>query len=119
VIIRNYEDIEAVELMEGVRKRVVIGDNEGAPNFIMRIFDLNPGVSSPHHAHPWEHEVFVLNGEAVVKDDLDGETPIKEGDTIFIPANEKHCLINKGEDIFRFICLIPAGVKETEAQNVQ
>jgi len=31
VIIRNYEDIEAVELMEGVRKRVVIGDNEGAP----------------------------------------------------------------------------------------
>ena len=119
MIVRNYEEIEAVELMEGVKKRVVIGDDEGAPNFIMRIFDLNPGAASPYHIHPWEHEVFVLKGEAVIKDDTDGETPIGEGDTIFIPANGKHCLVNKGKDIFRFICLIPTGVKETDAQNVQ
>jgi quercetin dioxygenase-like cupin family protein len=51
VIINNYEDIEALEIMEGVKKRVIIGDKEGAPNFIMRIFDLDPGKSSPFHDH--------------------------------------------------------------------
>jgi len=47
MIIRHYEDVEAVEMMKGVKKRVVIGDREGAPNFIMRIIELEPGASSP------------------------------------------------------------------------
>jgi quercetin dioxygenase-like cupin family protein len=118
MIIRNYEDVEAVELMEGVKKRVVIGDKEGAPNFIMRIFELQPGASSPFHIHPWEHEVFILKGVAAVKGNTDDEAQVKEGDTIFIPPDEKHSLINKGKGIFRFMCLIPTGVDETRAQNV-
>jgi len=118
MIINHYEDIEAVELMEGVKKRVVIGDNEGAPTFIMRIFDLDPGKSSPYHIHPWEHEVFVLQGRAVVTNDTGDQISIEEGHTIYIPPNEKHCLTNKGAGTFRFMCLIPRGVEETEAQNI-
>ncbi len=117
MIIRNYEDVEAVELMEGVKKRVVIGDKEGAPNFIMRIFELEPGASSPFHIHPWEHEVFILKGVAAVKGNT-GDKMVREGDTIFIPPDEKHSLINKGEGIFRFMCLIPTGVEENKAHNV-
>jgi quercetin dioxygenase-like cupin family protein len=111
VIIHNYEDIEALEIMEGVKKRVIIGDKEGAPNFIMRIFDLDPGKSSPFHDHYWEHEIFVLKGNAVVKNAAEEEMPIREGDAVLIQPHEKHCLTNKGEDIFRFICLIPKGAE--------
>ncbi|TFG37193.1 MAG: cupin domain-containing protein [Syntrophobacterales bacterium] len=111
MIIRNYEDVEAQEMMEGVRKRVVIGENEGAPNFIMRIFELDPGASSPFHTHSWEHEIFVLKGSAAVRDAADEETPIGEGDTVLIPPEEKHCLTNRGDDTFRFICLIPKGAE--------
>jgi quercetin dioxygenase-like cupin family protein len=118
MIIHHYEDIEAVELMEGVRKRVVIGDNEGAPTFIMRIFDLDPGKSSPFHIHPWEHEIFVIKGGAVVTDDAGQKTQVIEGDTVFIPPGEKHCLTNNSDGIFRFMCLIPRGVEESEAQTI-
>jgi len=111
LIRRHYEDVEAVEIMKGVKKRVVIGEQEGAPNFIMRIFDLEPGASSPLHEHPWEHEVFVLKGKAAARDSAGDETPVGEGTTIFIPPGEEHCLINKGEGVFRFMCLIPTGVE--------
>ena len=109
--IRNYNEVEAVELMEGVKKRVAIGPDEGAPNFIMRIFDVEPGFSSPYHDHPWEHEIFIINGQGTVKDVAQEESPIREGDTIFIPSDEKHCIINTGESTLRFMCLIPTGVE--------
>jgi len=116
VIIRHYEDVEAVQMMEGVKKRVVIGEREGAPNFIMRIFDLEPGASSPLHEHPWEHEIFVLEGRAVARNSEGVETPIREGDTIFIPPGEEHCLTNRGEGAFRFMCLIPTGAEPAPPQ---
>jgi quercetin dioxygenase-like cupin family protein len=112
MIIRHYENAEAVELMTGVRKRVVIGNDEGAPNFIMRIFDLDPSASTPFHVHDWEHEIFIIQGSGAVKNAGGEETPIESGFTIFIPPNEKHCLINKGSGVMRFICLIPAGVEK-------
>jgi len=118
MIVRHYEDIESVELMDGVKKRVVIGEKEGAPTFIMRIFELDPGKSSPFHIHPWEHEVFVLDGNAVVINDDGEEIPLREGDTIFIPSDEKHCLSNRSNALFRFMCLIPMGVEETDAKDV-
>ena len=65
--IRHYRDVPATEPMPGVKKRVVIGPDEGAQNFIMRIFEVAPGLTSPDHAHPWEHEIFVLSGEGAVR----------------------------------------------------
>ena len=111
MIIRHYEDVKATQMMAGVKKRVVIGEDEGAPNFIMRIFDLDPGASSPLHEHPWEHEIFVLQGEAVARNGKGVETPVGEGDTVFIPPGEEHCLTNKGGGTFRFMCIIPTGAE--------
>ncbi|MDD5723800.1 MAG: cupin domain-containing protein [Syntrophales bacterium] len=113
MIIRHYGDVEAVEMMKGVRKRVVIGEREGAPNFIMRVFDLDPKMSSPLHEHPWEHEIFVLKGEAVARNSEGVETPLREGDAIFIPPGEEHCLRNRGDGVLSFMCLIPTGVEST------
>jgi len=112
MIIRHFESVEAIPLMEGVKKRVVIGEREGAPNFIMRIFDLEPGASSPFHEHPWEHEIFVIEGKATVRKGSDEEAPVQEGDTVFIPPGEKHCLINRGDGLFRFMCLIPRSAEQ-------
>jgi len=97
--------------MPGVKKRVVIGPDEGAPNFIMRVFEVAPGLTSPDHAHPWEHEVFILDGEGAARDEDGKETPFGEGSTLFLPAGEKHCLINRGRDVLRFICIITTGVE--------
>jgi quercetin dioxygenase-like cupin family protein len=107
----DYRNVPATALLPGITKRVPIGPDDGAPNFIMRVFEIEPGHSSPNHSHFWEHEVFVLAGNGVVRDQTGAETPISEGTTIFIPGGENHCLINRGEDVLRFICLIPTGAE--------
>ena len=38
---------------------------------------------------------------------MKGLTPIGEGDTILILGDEVHQLVNEGDDILRFICLVP------------
>ena len=104
--VSKYLDTEPVQELPGVLKRVVIGTDDGAPNFIMRIFDVEPGSSTPYHAHSWEHEVFVLSGEGVVEG-AQGETPIGTGSVVFIAPNEQHCFVNNSSQVLRFICLIP------------
>ena len=109
--IAHYADIPAdpvgEEGAEGVTVRWVIAKQDGAPNFSMRVFELQPGGYSPHHSHAWEHEVFVLKGSgAVVRDGQD--VPVSQGDVLFIPPDETHQLKNTSEtETFEFICLIP------------
>ena len=111
--VRSYKDITPISsYAKGVDKRVVIGPKEGTPNFVMRIFDLHPGASTAFHAHDWEHEVFVLSGEGALVEEK-GETPLKPDDVAFIPPDEKHCLVNKGQDTFRFICVVPLRGEDT------
>jgi quercetin dioxygenase-like cupin family protein len=90
----------------GLTVRWVITEDDGAPNFSMRVFEIEPGGYSPFHSHPWEHEVFVLKGNGALMHH--GEAvPISEGDVMFIAADEEHQLRNTSEDAFEFICLIP------------
>ena len=116
--VRDFRDVEAQAALEGVTMRVVIGPDEGAPLFNMRVFEVQPGHASPHHQHWWEHEVFVLSGQGIVKTDQ-GEIPISHGSTVFVPRSEMHQFHNTGDDVLRFICLIPQewlhGVEKPEA----
>ena len=104
--VQDFRDVEAKPEIEGVMMRVVIGPDEGAPYFTMRVFDVEPGHSTPHHSHWWEHEVFVLSGEGVVKTE-DGYVHIGQGSTVFVPGGEMHQFQNRGDSVLRFICLIP------------
>jgi quercetin dioxygenase-like cupin family protein len=116
--VRDFRDVEAQPAMEGVTMRVVIGPEEGAPFFNMRVFEVQPGYASPHHSHWWEHEVFVLSGQGVVKME-GGDTPIGYGSTVFVPGGEMHQFQNTSDDVLRFICLVPQewlqGVEKSEA----
>jgi len=104
--VSTYADIKPVPEMPGVMKRVVIGAEDGAPNFIMRVFDVAPGGATPFHTHHWEHEVYVLDGKGVAVNDR-GETPISRDSVIFVAPGEKHCFRNNGKEALRFICVIP------------
>ena len=108
MIIKYYEDVKEEERSEGVKKRVVIGKPDGAHNFIMRVFEVEPGFSSSFHEHSWEHEIFVIKGEAHIRNGREEKIPIREGNVIFIPPFEKHCMENHSNEVFRFICLIPS-----------
>ncbi len=105
----HYGDVEAVKAEEGASKlkvRWLITKEMGAENFAMRLFEMDPGGNSPLHDHPWEHEVFILQGEGILNSE-EGENRFKEGDVIFISPDEKHQLKNTGEKTVKFLCLIP------------
>ena len=104
--VQDFRDVEAEPAVEGVTMRVVIGPDEGAPFFNMRVFEVQPGFSSPHHSHWWEHEVFVLSGEGVVKTEQ-GDLPISHGSAVFVPGGEMHQFQNRGDTVLRFLCLVP------------
>jgi len=111
VKITNLKDIPAEKVeMDGVKDcqyQVAVSMRDGAPNFAMRIFEVAPGGNTPHHHHPYEHEIYVMEGQGTVWRDGQ-EVPIKPGDVLYIPADEKHQFKNAGNQPFKFMCLIPA-----------
>ena len=96
---------------EGVRGRVVIGKDDGAKNFCMRVFELEPGAYTGRHTHDWEHEVFVHSGGGSIL--RDGKwVSFAMGSAILIPGGEEHQLRNDGSELLTFVCVIPTGVPE-------
>ncbi len=104
--VSSYINTKSIQELSGVVKREVINVDDGAPNFCMRVFDIEPGASTPSHEHPWEHEVFVLSGRGVVVGEQE-ETQIAKDSVVFVPPDEHHCFKNNGNEILQMICVIP------------
>lgn len=102
----HYEKVKSQYVLDGVTMRLVIGPDQGAPVFNMRIFDVQPGAATPQHSHWWEHEVFVLQGTGELRLQ-DRSCPLASGSAILVERNEMHQFVNTGTEIFRFMCLIP------------
>ena len=91
--------------LEKATKEILIGPEEGAPNFVLRRFTLESGGCTPFHAHDWEHEVFILQGNGKLRS-KDGDHEIKSGDSVFVSTNEKH-QFHAGEEGMQFLCIVP------------
>jgi len=99
---------KAVE-MDGAKDvsiRWLISKDDGAPNFAMRLFEVQPGGHTPLHTHPHEHEVFVLEGRGIATD-KGRDRPIGPEDVIFVPGGAEHNFRNTGDSVLRFLCLVP------------
>ena len=107
----KWSDIEGKAVTdagaEGVTIRVLMGDNVGAPTFTMRHFEVAPGGRTPFHAHPWEHEVYVLSGTGKVRQ-KGGERKVGPGSFVYVPPDEEHNFANAGDEPFAFLCVIPS-----------
>ena len=49
-----------VDGAKGAEMRLLISKADGAENFAMRMFELQPGGHTPLHTHAHEHEVFIV-----------------------------------------------------------
>ncbi|MCK5835907.1 MAG: cupin domain-containing protein [Desulfobacula sp.] len=111
----NYKDVSPVvmdnQMVKNVAGRVMIGKEDGAENFCMRVFEMGKDGFTPKHRHDWEHEVFVHtgSGEVLLEDKWH---PVSAGSTIFVPSNIEHQFRNTADKTFTFVCLIPSGTPE-------
>lgn len=99
------------DVAKEVTGRVVIGKDDGAPNFCMRVFSIAPGGHTPRHSHDWEHEILVHSGKGHIYQQ-GAWVDVAAGNVIFIPGGEEHQFRNESDDDFVFACLIPSGVDE-------
>ena len=102
-VIRNFR---SVYTPGGPAARLIWLD-DNPPTCVMIYSEIHPDQASAHHTHPWEHELYIIEGAGTLF--CDGrEYPVREGDAILIPGNVDHYTLNNGgRDAIRRIAMNP------------
>ena len=105
------EEISATDVkMEGAEKvkmKILIGTADGSDNIIMRHFIISPKGNTPFHQHNYEHVVKIEKNKGIIVDENGNEFEVKEGQSIFVKANDNHQFRNPFAEDFEFTCIIP------------
>lgn len=88
-VIRNFRTFEP-----GQPARIISLD-DNPPTCTMSYSVIEPDKTSSHHIHPWEHEVYIIEGTGTLICDAK-EYPVKAGDAMYIPGNVDHYTLNNG-----------------------
>jgi quercetin dioxygenase-like cupin family protein len=105
----------SMEGAHGCKVRWLVDEKCGAPTFAMREYEVAPGGYTPKHFHPYEHEVFVLEGSGVVLEG-DVEHPLQPGDVVFVVPDEVHQFRNTGSVPLKFLCMVPNSAMSAKIQ---
>jgi mannose-6-phosphate isomerase-like protein (cupin superfamily) len=75
---------------------------------IAEIAPVKPGDKprGPHLHDGFEECIYVLRGTGVMHAES-GEIPIKPGDIVLVPPNEKHMTLNTGPEPLVLLCFFP------------
>lgn len=106
-VVRPSGETPLVEVKAGTaaHTQVLLGADDGMPNFAMRRFVMGEGGGMPLHTNAVEHEQYCLRGKARVRI---GETTheVKANDAVYIPAGVPHSY-EVLEAPFEFLCMVP------------
>ncbi|MHA1399126.1 MAG: cupin domain-containing protein [Candidatus Heimdallarchaeaceae archaeon] len=111
MIKKKYTDVKEEEITTygstGTTIRwLLTRENDGAPRFAMRRFEIKPGGQIGMHHHEQEHEIYILSGKGIVYTQGQ-EVEVAADDVLYVPPNEPHGYSNEGEEPLVFICVIP------------
>jgi len=85
--------------------QVLVGPQQGAPNFVLRRFIMGQGGGMPLHTNAVEHEQYVLRGRARIRIG-DAVHEVAPDTTLYIPAGAPHSY-EVTEAPFEFLCVVP------------
>jgi Uncharacterized conserved protein, contains double-stranded beta-helix domain len=95
----NEEELPKEQAQKSFIRWLLADDNY---NFFMRLFRIESGGHINSHFHPWEHEIFILEGKGKIR--IGSKVyDVNEGYFIYIPPNAD---MNIGaESDLKFICI--------------
>src|SRR5579864_6489516 len=109
---RVFTQAEAKQLgLPGRKALEIVSGEKGAQGVTLRLVEIpvpQPG-ENPRGAHQhtdFEECIYVLAGRGTTSADS-GEYPLRPGDTILIPAGEKHVTRNTGAEPLVLLCFFP------------
>ena len=92
---------------KGAGLRWVLGPEDKMPNFYLRVVEVEPGGCTMHHEHPYEHQVFILEGTCELVGN-DKSITMEKGDAGYVEPGEIHQFRNAGQGMMKMICCIPS-----------
>lgn len=94
--------------VKNVSVRMLVSKADGAPNFSMRLFELEAGGHTLRHKHDYEHVVYIIEGKGKLH--FEGaDQHIEAGHAILLEPGKLHQFMNTGDKPMKFLCLIPNG----------
>ena len=86
--------------------KVLVSEKEGWEDYVMRVVEVEKEGYTPKHQHPWPHINYVIEGQGEIM--IDGVlNPVEAGSYAFVPSDTLHQYKNTGDDVFKFICIVP------------
>jgi quercetin dioxygenase-like cupin family protein len=107
MLVSDADSVVPEVVRDGVRINWLIAEEQGAPNFAMRVIELDAGVVFQPHNHPYEHEIYVLEGSGVVTTPSGDFGAMEPGKFLLVDPDEPHGYRNTGSSTLKFICVIP------------
>lgn len=106
-VVRKAEAVEAKPIAVGqaAEMQLLLGPQDGAPNFALRRFTMGEGGGMPLHTNLVEHEQYVLDGAADVTVGTEVHA-VSAGSVLYIPAGVPHSYRVR-EAPFSFLCIVP------------
>lgn len=91
----------------------IVSAERGANAVSLRVVEIAPPQPGerprgPHVHYAFEECIHVLSGEGVTETES-GAHPLAAGDTLLVPANERHVTRNTGEAPLLLLCFFPHG----------
>ncbi len=106
-VVRHADEVDGQNVAAGTatRTQVLLGPDDGMPNFAMRRFIMGAGGGMPRHTNTVEHEQYVLRGRAriTIGDEVH---EVRAGNVLYIPAGVPHDY-EVLEAPFEFLCMVP------------
>lgn len=109
---RVFTQAEAKQLgLPGRKALEIVSGERGSRAVTLRLAEIpvpRPGETprGPHQHYDFEECIYVLSGTGTTYADS-GEFPLKPGDTLWMPAGEKHVTRNTGGEPLLLLCFFP------------
>ena len=84
--------------------RDLIDERHGSRRCALRLFSIEKGGHTPVDRHDYEHAMYVLKGQGILRKEL-GEESLRNGDVAFIPSNAIHQFINENDEPLVYVLI--------------
>ena len=97
--------------LPGRKAQEIVSGERGAHGLTLRLVEIpvhQPGdaLRPAHHHSDFEECIYTLSGQGTTFADS-GEFPMRPGDTLLMPAGEKHVTRNTGKQPLILLCFFP------------
>ncbi len=108
--ILHFSDAPIKEITDdtavNAKQRIIVNKAEKDAKFILRVFEIAEGGSTPWYFYDWDHEIFIHSGKGEILHN-DKWIPVTEGYIIYVEKDEDHQIRNRGDKPLVFISRIP------------